>query len=150
MKNFYKTQHSIVFQEDFYNWETGELLSPIETQNYTIIQVAELYYNNAFKKREHVQFCDLEVTFPITNGIICSTNGVSDKLSKHEFYLSFKDENHSLFSRNGARYQTFAINFKNNTSILLKLKTIFSCNKGLSMPSLSHYFTSLIGEFLSV
>ena len=150
MKNFYKTQQSIVFQEDFCNWETGELVSPIETQNYTIIQVAELYYNNAFEKKEHVQFCDLEITFPITNGIICSTNGVSDKLLKHEIYLSFKGENHLLFSRNGARYQTFAINFKNSTLILSKLKTLFSSNKGFLMPSLSHYFTSLIGEFLSV
>ena len=152
MKNFYKTQHSIIFQEDFCNWETGELLSPIETQNYTIVQVAELYYNNAFKINNHVQFCDLEITFPITNGLTCSTYDVLDKLQKHEFYLSFKGDRHSLFSRNGARFQTFAINFKNQNSIELlnKITAIFKEKNRLFMPNLSHFFTALIGEFLSV
>jgi hypothetical protein len=45
MKNFYKTQHSYIFENFFCNWETGELVSPIRLQNYVVVQVAELYYN---------------------------------------------------------------------------------------------------------
>ncbi len=152
MKNFYKSQNSIVFQEDFCNWETGELVAPIETQNFTVVQVAELYYNNAFEIKEHVQFCDLEITFPITNGLTCITNTIADKLQKHEIYLSFKGDRHSLFSRNGARFQTFAINFKsqNNSELLTKLTALFKESNRIYMPSLSHFFTTLIGEFLKV
>ena len=149
MKKFYKTTQSVVFQEDFYDWKTGELISPIETQNYAIIQVAELYFNNSFEKSKHLQICDLEITYPITNGLICETNNKADKLLKHEIYLSFKGEKHSLYSRNGARYQTFAINFKNNRLLLDKLRAVFNQNKGFFMPNLSHYFTSIITEFLS-
>ena len=151
MKNYYKTEHSFIFENSFCNWETGELLSPVQTQNYTIVQVAELYYNNSFYIREHLQRCDLEITLPTTNGLSCATNGKSEKLRKHEAYLSFKNDKHELSSRLGCRFQTFAINFTGevNKGLLNRLKELFKSNPKRYSPELSHFFTAIIGEFLS-
>ncbi len=151
MKNFYKTQHSFVFENSFCDWETGALLSPIQLQNYEVLQVAELYYNNAFHINNHLQHCDLEVTFPTTNGLFCQTDERLEKLRKHEAYLSFKGEKHLLFSRVGCRFQTFAVNFTNPQSqeLFRLLKQRFLQNRKQVCPQLAHYFTAIIGEFLS-
>lgn len=151
MKNFYKTQHSFVFENNFCDWDTGELLSPIQLQNYVVLQVAELYYNNAFCIHSHLQHCDLEITFPTTNGLFCQTDGKTEKLRKHQAYLSFKGENHQLFSRVGCRFQTFAVNFTSPQSkeLFRLLKQRFSENRTQTCPQLAHFFTAIIGEFLS-
>ena len=151
MKNFYKTQHSFIFENSFCNWKTGELLSPIQLQNYVVLQVAELYYNNAFQINSHRQHCDLEITFPTTNGLFCKTDNKTEKLRKCEAYLSFKGETHELFSRVGCRFQTFAVNFTTPESkeLLHRLKERFSYSKTRTCPQLTHFFTAIIGEFLS-
>lgn len=151
MKNFYKTEHSVVFENSFCDWETGELLSPIQTQNYMIVQVAELYYNNAFCIGEHFQYNDLELTFPTTNGLSCATDGEKDKLQKHEIYLSFKGDRHELTSRYGCRFQAFAINFISPASKALfqTLKERFCKNKKHYSPDAAPFFTAIISEFLA-
>ena len=151
MKNFYKSEHSFIFQNDFCDWETGELLSPIQTQNYTIIQVAELYYNNAFSIQDHIQYCDLEITFPTKNGLNCATENRVEKLRKFEVYLSFKGEKHQLNSRLGCRFQTIALNFTNPKSkeLLYSLRERFLENRKLYIPDLSHFLAAIIDEFIS-
>lgn len=151
MKNFYKTERSFIFENSFCNWETGELLSPIQTQNYAVVQVAELYYNNAFCIRGHLQHCDLEITFPTTNGLSCATGDKAEKMRKHEAYLSFRGDIHEVSSRYGCRFQTFAVNFTNpaNKALLHSLKQRFAHNRKRHCPDLAHFFTAIIGEFLS-
>ncbi len=151
MKNFYKSEHSVIFQNSFCDWQTGELLSPIQTQNYTVVQVAELYYNNAFCIRSHLQHCDLEITFPTTNGLFCVTDDNSEKLRKHEVYLSFRGDKHEVSSRLGCRFQTFAVNFTTPESqaLFAALKQNFSQDRKRYSPDLAHFFTAILAEFLS-
>lgn len=84
MKNVYRTHEALLFKNDFVDWITGKLLDPIETQNYFILQVAECNYNNSFSTNEHIQHCDLEITFPVTNSLFCATNGVCEQVNKNE------------------------------------------------------------------
>lgn len=151
MKNIYKGEHSVIFQNSFCDWQTGELLSPIQTQNYTVVQVAELYYNNAFCIRSHLQHCDLEITFPTTNGLFCLTDEKAEKLRKHEVYLSFKGDKHEVSSRLGCRFQTFAVNFTTPESqaLLTALKQCFYASRNRYSPDVAHFFTAIISEFLA-
>ena len=151
MKRFYKDNHSIIFQNDFCNWATGELLSPIETQNYFILQVTESYYNNSFTIDTHKQYCDLEITFPTTNGLFCGTNEAFVQLSKYEAYLSFREEQHGIYSKNGCRFQTLAINFKNSyyCNLFEKLQKKSIEQKKFLILNLENLFSSVIAEFLN-
>lgn len=151
MKTFNKSNHFVIFKNDFCDWDTGELLSPIQTQNYTVIQVAELYYNNAFSYPSHLQHCDLEVSFPTTNGLFCATNGKKEKLQKYEIYLSFRGEQHEVYSRSGCRFQTFAVNFKTpeGKAVLADLRQRFSSDRKRYSPELATFFTAVVAEFLS-
>jgi len=72
MKYIIQNNDQRIFQNRFYDLETKALLSPIETQNYTIIQVAESYYTHDFFIDNHQQFCDLELTFSHINGLLCA------------------------------------------------------------------------------
>ncbi len=150
MKNYLKTENSVIFKNDFCDWKTGELLSPIVTENFTLIQVAELYYNNAFSIDSHVQRCDLELTFPTTNGLFCQTDNKIEKVGKYQVYLSFRGDNHSLFSRNGCRFQAVAINFSNEYSkkLLSAIINNHSNERLLFLPDLSRNFSAIINEFL--
>lgn len=151
MKNIYKTERSVIFANDFCDWKTGELQSPVQTQNYSIVQVAECYHNNVFCIQGHLQHCDLEITFPTTNGLSCATNGKQEKLLNHEAYLSFKGDIHALSSRYGCRFQTIAVNFTGteNRTILTALKKRFFNDRKRYAPDLSHFITAIIGEFVS-
>lgn len=151
MKTFNKSNHFVIFKNDFCDWNTGELLSPIQTQNYAVIQVAELYYNNAFGYPNHLQHCDLEVSFPTTNGLFCATDGKREKLQKYEIYLSFKGEHHEVYSRSGCRFQTLAVNCKTPESkaLLADLRQRFLSNRKRYSPELTTFFTAVVAEFLS-
>ena len=151
MKRFYKDNHSIIFQNDFCNWSTGELLSPIETQNYFIVQVTESYYNNSFIITPHKQYCDLEITFPTTNGLFCGTGKDLIQLNKYESYLSFRDEQHQIYSKNGCRFQTLAVNFKTSyyCDLFDKLRKKSIEEKKFHILNLENLFSSVIAEFLN-
>lgn len=112
MKYVIKDKDHRVFQNRFYDFKTNQLLSPVETQNYTVIQVAESHYNHGFVTEDHRQICHLELTFSLMNGLMCSADGEMEKLEKHGVYLSFQGERHSLKSRKSASFWTLAINFK--------------------------------------
>ena len=149
MKKIYKTSNSLLFKNDFVDWITGELLAPIETQNYFIVQVAESYDNNNCSIKEHTQYCDLEITFPTTNGLFCATSGVYEQVSKHEVYLSFRGEAHDVLSRTGCRFQTIAINFKEGPcfTLLHELQEKFKNMRKFAPSDAPRFFTTIISEF---
>lgn len=151
MGNIYKSSGFLIFKNEFCNWQTGELLSPIETQNYFVIQVTESYYNNNFVIKEHHQYCDLEITFPTTNSMFCTTDGVTQQVNKYETYLSFRDEQHEVGSRSGCRFQTLAINFKEGPCLplLKELQTKFNSMRKIAPADLARHFTAIIAEFLN-
>lgn len=151
MKNIYKDENSIIFQNRFYDLSSGLLLSPIETQNYVIVQVAESYYGRSCSIDDHLQYCDLEITFPLTGGLNCSTHMVFEKLGKHEIYLSFQEDIHGLLIRKSCRFQTLAINFKAGPChpLLDHLKHKFSTQRKLYLPDISTCMTSIMAEFMS-
>ena len=116
MKNIYRSKDAIIFKNEFQDFETGRLLSPVETAHYTVIQVADSYYGARFAISPHKQYCDLEVTLPLSGGLLCATHGVWKRLSKHEAYFNFAGDVHALQSARGCRFQTLAINVKDDVS----------------------------------
>lgn len=127
MALIYKDKRSLIVQNTFVDWKTGELLSPIETADFTVIQVAESYFIGGFETGEHRQLCDLELTVPLTGALTSSADGYSERVEKNEIYISFKGEKHGLFSKSSCRFLTVAVNFKSTSeNILDSLKKEFS------------------------
>ena len=149
MKNISRTQNSIIFKKEYWEPETGNLVSPIETPNYVIVQVADSYYSSRFCVSDHKQLCDLEITYPLTNGLICSNNKEETKLNKHDIYISYKDDIHELKAIKNCRFQTLAINIKqgNCFEIFNTVKSIFSTRRSHSFQQLSPLMASIISEF---
>lgn len=150
MEKVINTGNSIVFQNAYFDFNSGEVLSPIQTENYFIMQVADSYYLNEFNISTHKQHFDLEITFAVTNGLFCKTDDKTEKLEKGNCYLSFKGENHSLFSKNGARFQTLAFNVKDastHKNLLCEIRKLFLDKKIFNSKELSYNFSEIISEF---
>ena len=150
MKKIVRNENSVIFTDDFVDFETGELLSPIETQNYTIIQVADSYYGSHFCIDKHKQHCDLELTFPLGNGLLCAESDNWQNLNKLDVYLSFKGDLHTLKSTAGCRFQTLAIDVKENSRELFdKIVKQFNKKRASNIQELSILLTEIISEFVS-
>ncbi len=150
MKKILRNESSIIFKDEFVDFETGKLLSPVETQNYTVIQVADSYYGSRFCIEKHRQHCDLELTFPLGNGLSCANNEKWQKLNKYDVYLSFKGDFHTLESNTGCRFQTLAINAKEGSKNLFDaIAKQFDKKRTCNMQDLSNLFTAIISEFVS-
>lgn len=151
MKNIYRNESSIIFKNEFQDFETGHLLSPVETQNYTIIQVADSYYGSRFFIPKHMQYCDLEITLAVSNGLFSANNNKWQKLKKHDVFLTYKNDIHELKSNRGCRFQTLAINIKNNSLIPLfnAVKEIFANDSKCNLQDISQMFTEIVSEFVS-
>lgn len=148
MKYIIKTNDQRIFQNRFYDFQTKALLSPIETQNFTIIQVAESYYPHGFSISNHQQFCDLELTFSHMNGLMCSANDVFEPVDKHGLYLSFNGEMHALKSRRSSRFQTLAINFKDGPCLPLLHAIQAKKQRNFCLPEIFGCLTEVISEFV--
>ena len=148
MKYIIKNNEQRIFQNRFCDFETKALLFPIETQNYTIIQVAESYYSHDFFIDDHQQFCDLELTFSHTNGLLCAANGEFETVDKHGLHLAFNGEIHALKSRRSSRFQTLAINFKNGPCLPLLQAIQAKGQRTVCMPEIFGYLTDIISEFM--
>lgn len=151
MSKYISNSNYSIFQNKFYETETGKTLSPIETQNYTIIQVAESLYMGDMKIEEHEQICDIEITVLLDGVLWCEINGAKQKLEPKNLHIVFLGEKHALTSKKFCRFQTLAINFKG------KAKEILDCikNKYYKQRKLIKYDTiklmsAIIGEFLNV
>lgn len=149
MKYIIKNHDRRIFQNRFYDFESGTLLSPVETQNYTVIQVADSYYTHGFSIEDHRQVSDLELTFSHMNGLRCSADGKFETVDKHGVYLSFKGERHALNCRRRCRFQTLAINFKDGAclALLQAVKEKGKEQRAFCVPELFACLTELITEF---
>lgn len=145
-----KTPNTIKISNHFWDNSSGLPKSPVKTQNYTIIQVAESYYRNHFVTEGHLQCCDLEITYAMTNGLICSTDGVAEIVDKSQFYLSFKDDCHDLSSNHGCRFQTLAIDFNDGPcrDMLDELYKKFAGRRKSALLEIATALNAVIAEFL--
>ncbi len=152
MNNIYKNEDSLIFQNAFFDFNTGKLISPISTQNYTVVQVAESFYRNKFMIERHKQYCDLELTFPLTNGLICATNSKEEKVNKGEVYISFKGDYHTIWSRQSCRFQTLAINFNDGVKneLYCRIKSKFKVEPKVTCANIAVHFSDIISEFVSI
>lgn len=151
MKNIYKNENSIVFKNEYLNFETGETLSPVETQNYTVIQIADSYYSSSFRIEKHRQKCDLEITYPLNTGLWCVDGRDKCKLNKYDAYISLKDDIHMLYSDKSCRFQTLAFNIKNDYGLEMyyRIRDNLSQSKNRYCPGIAPVMAEVISEFLS-
>ena len=151
MNNIEKSENWLIVQNSFLDFETSTLLSPIETQNYQIIQIADSYYTSKCNISSHKQFCDLEITYIINNHVFCLINGRSTRLKKKELSISFKNETHSLMSLRSCRFQTLAINFKRESPCIYlfeKLNSLYASfeKRKTYSPKIEMLFSALLSE----
>lgn len=149
MKYIIRNHDKHIFQNLFYDTQTCKLLSPIETQNYTIIQVAESRYSQAFSIKKHRQLCDLELTFSYLNGLLSYTDDLFDEVDKHHAHVMFKGEIHAVEGKRGAHFQTLAINVKPGPCLALLDAIISKAKEGRTfyIPDIESYFADIINEF---
>lgn len=149
MEKLKRTEGAVSFNRAFYDFESGHLLTPVELQNYTVVQVAENYYRNSFQNGSHLQYCDLEITLSLSEGLRCSANRDWEKVDKDSAYLSFRGERHDLRSDGSCRFQTVAVNFKDNpnASLLNEIARKFTDTRVASLRKLTLLFSALVSEF---
>lgn len=150
MNTTHKKPNEITISNHFWDCSAGLPTAPVETQNYIIIQVAESYYKSHFSTPDHLQSCDLEITYALTNGLTCATDDLAETVDKNECYLSFKNDCHELSSRRGCRFQTLAINFKDGPcrAIFEDICVKFQEKRKASLPDIASPLTSVIADFL--
>lgn len=119
MAKIIKGKDCLIVQNAFVDWRSGTLISPIETENYTVVQVAESYFIGGFETHAHRQLCDLEITLPLTGVLISSADGTEVRVEKGAAYLSFRGEAHRLYAKGSCRFLTLAVNFKEKMQPLL-------------------------------
>ncbi len=151
MKTKLSDGKSVIFRNDFLDYQSGRLLSPIETQNYYLLQTADSYYLTDFSGSEHTQYCDLELTIVLYGSLLSFANGVFEKVEKGEVYLSFRDEKHIVKSNNGTRFQTLAINFKDTNQNILKLlkEKYQNTSSHKTKLNISAQMTTILSEFIA-
>ena len=151
MKKIYRNENSIILKNELQDFDTGQLLSIAETQNFVIIQVADSFFSSHFNIPAHKQHCDLEITFSVSNWLICSTDGEKEKVGKNELYLSYKDDIHELSSTKGCRFKTLALNIKNSmhSELFEKVKNNFKHNRKCNMQEISDSISAIISEISS-
>ena len=122
MKKYYS------YNKPYCNFFTGELLNPIKTDNFSIIQVADNLYKDEWRITEHKQYCDLEITFISSGHATVRTNDSSADVGQGEIYLSFGKEMHELKSESTCRFLTLAFNVNSQSAlkkVLAELKKRF-------------------------
>ena len=150
MKYIIKDSDTHIFQNRFYDIGTKQLLSPIETQNYTIIQVAESLYMGEMQIEEHEQICDMEITVLLDGALSCEINGVNQKLEPKNLHIVFLGEKHTLVSKKYCRFQTLAINFKGKAKAILEsIKEKYSAERKLLVYDALKLMSSIVSEFLN-
>ncbi len=117
-------QQPLIFQNLFYDVKSGAPLAAVQTQNYTLFQVADSYYLSDFHIDGHKQPCHLEITQVLHGSIACGTDGVFLRVEKGEGYLSFAEDIHALTDKNSCRFQTLALNVNNDSPSLPLLDKI--------------------------
>ncbi len=68
MNKVLRNENSIIYKNEYQDFETGHFLSIMETQNFYIVHVVDSYYGSRFSISEHYQNCDIEITYSLSNG----------------------------------------------------------------------------------
>lgn len=148
MARIYKDKRSLIVQNAFLDFKTGELRSPIETAGYTVVQVAESYFIGGFSMSEHRQHCDLEITLPITGSLVSSANGAAERVAKNCVYFSFFGEKHGLSASGSCRFLTLALNAKEGRApILAELRARFFDRRTLPGAEAAQILSRIVSEF---
>lgn len=149
MKKIYRNENSIILKNELQDFETGQLLSIAETQNFVIVQVADSLFSSRFCTPAHKQHCDLEITYSLANWVFCSTDGEKQKVGKNEVYLSYRGDIHELSSTKGCRFKTLAVNIKKGmgTTLFEKVKATFEKDRKCSMQDMSGILSAIVSEF---
>ena len=148
MAEIIKDKRFLIMQNAFVDWATGALLSPVETEHYTIVQVAESYFIGGFDPHAHRQLCDLEITQVLTGAVTSSADGREDRTEKNGAYISLRGEAHWLYSKSSCRFLTLAINFKEPMQPLFAaIRERFSEKRTLSDADPAGLLSRIAAEF---
>ena len=148
MPSVYKDKRCLIVQNAFLDFQSGDLLSPVETEHYTIVQVAESYFIGGLEPHAHRQLCDLEITLVLTGAVISSADEREERVEKNGAYISFRDEEHRLYSKSSCRFLTLAINFKEAMHPLsLAIAARFSQKRTVSDADPSGLLSRIAAEF---
>lgn len=168
MARIYRDKRSVIVQNAFVDFRTGALLSPVETENYTVVQVAESVFFGGLESSTHRQHCDIEITLALTGTLTSSSDGREERVEKGSAYFSFRGEAHGLFAKSSCRFLTLAVNVKEKMQPLLSALTerfsesrvfplfdptgilarILSEFSGERRPFFEEYLDALIGSLL--
>ena len=148
MESRNNSDDSIVFQNAFYDMKSGELINPICTQNYGIVQVADSYYPSEFRILPHVQCCELEITLVARGTLSVWTDKSKTELKKGDAHLCFRGELHELICYPGVRFQTLAFNTVKESEAEALVKELL-CQKRRIYKSarLFDIFSGILSEF---
>lgn len=148
MENKSGADDPIVFQNTFYDTQSGELINPIYTKNYGIIQVADSFYPSEFYIKPHTQCCEVEITFVASGSMKISAEENDAELKRGEAHLCFFGERHALLCRGGVRFQTLAFNLTEDSIAAELVKSIRAAGKRVyETRRLFDLFSNVLSEF---
>lgn len=146
-----KKTHSddyVVFQNAFYDMESGELINPIRTQNYSIVQVADSYYPTEFRILPHTQCCELEITLVAHGTLSVRTDNSKTELKRGEAHICFLGERHELICYPGVRFQTLAFNTEKRTDAKALIQELLRRDSRVYKSArLFDIFSGILSEF---
>ena len=138
----------VVFQNAFYNMSSGELINPVHTQNYSIVQVADSYYPSELHIIPHTQCCDAEITLVVYGSMKIKADKTAAELKRGEAHLCFFGESHELICRSGVRFQTLAFNVAPGSDAAALLRALRSEGKRVyKSHRLFDILSGIISEF---
>lgn len=144
--------NELIFQNRFYDIKSGEPIQAVKTQNYTVFQVADSFYQSYFSIDEHQQPCDFEITQVLHGSIVCKTENRPLRMEKGEGYVSLKSDIHSLYAKNSCRFQTLAISVDENSPsyalfLSIQKKYADANSRKYKISGVSPLLSSIVSEF---
>ncbi len=153
MRNLTKNETGFVFQNLFLNTKTGESISPVITENYELLQVADSYFVRRRECSEHHQHCDIELTYSLYSELTSSADGIECRLGKQDAYISLRGEKHGIRSKSRSRYQTLAVNAKSDNAkrLISDICKKFEDKKSraIHIPEIASGMTDIVSEFIA-
>lgn len=153
MKSRLTTAKSIIFKNEYADCMRGEIFSPLTTQNYRILQIADSYYLSDFSIDMHRQICDIELTYSIFGTLTTLSDGNPSRLERGDVHISYRGEIHSLYSKSSSRFQTLAVDIPEDSAaypLLLEIqKKHKSPQNRVRRVKIGALMTEIISEFMS-
>lgn len=115
MSNLKSEQNLLKFDNTFYDFATHNLVDPILTENFEIVQAVDSHYFSAFNIGTHTQYCDIELTCSLLGEVECITGEQGYFLQNGDCHICFRGESHTLQTQNACRFQTLAFNVRSDS-----------------------------------